>query len=255
MYKSFTGKEFRKQFLLPLDYSVDGLLSYGTWDEDKHIDKIKNILHELGIEYRHRKMEGFLSHALELKIDNKNYWFIVMYGGALLSEYVHLASLFGSKKNIHIGSCGGLHPEMNSLDLIIPTWSYGNESTTRVYDREATDFKHYSDKDLSRSLKKNISNKYILRRGPLITVQAMMGETWDDVKSWSESGYYGVEMETATVFSFSKCFNVPSAALLYVSDNLIKGQTVGDDSHIQQKEIREKLKNDVYKIGLVTLIK
>ena len=200
-------------------------------------------------------MEGFLSRILELKIDDKNYWFIVMYGGALLSEYVHLASLFGSKKNIHIGSCGGLHPEMESLDLIIPTWSYGNESTTRVYDREATDFKHYSDEELSKGLEKNLPHARAIKKGPIISVQAMMGETWADVKSWSDNGYYGVEMETATVFSVSKNFNVPSAALLYVSDNLIKGQTVGDDSHIQQKEIREVVKNDVYKTGLVTLIR
>ena len=254
MYKSFTAEEFRKQFLLPNGYMVDGLLSYGAWDEDKHMGKVKNVLNEIGAEYNHRKMEGFLSHVLELKINNKNYWFVVMYGGALLSEYIHLASLFGSKKNIRIGSCGGLHLEMNSLDLIIPTWSYGNESTTRVYDQEAVDFKHYSDKNLSKNLEKNLPNKYKVKNGPMITVQAMMGETWEDVKSWSESGYCGVEMETATVFSVSKYFNVPSAALLYVSDNLIKGQTVGDNSHIQQKEIREIVKNDVYKTGLTTLI-
>lgn len=254
MYKSFTAEEFKKQFLLPSDYTVDGLLSYGAWDEDKHVRKIKNTLNEIGVEYYHRKMDGFLSHVLELKLNNKNYWFVVMYGGALLSEYIHLASLFGSKKNIHIGSCGGLHPEMESLDLIIPTWSYGNESTTRVYDREAIDFKHYSDENLSKELEKNLPHKYAIKNGPIITVQAMMGETWDDVKSWSKDGYYGVEMETATVFSVSKCFNVPSAALLYISDNLIKGQTAGDDSHIQQKEVREAVKNDVYKTGLITLI-
>lgn len=254
MYKSFTAEEFRKQFLLQGDYAVEGLLSYGAWDEDKRIEKIKRTLDELGIEYGHRKMDGFLSRILELKINDKNYWFVVMYGGALLSEYIHLASLFGSNKNIHIGSCGGLHPEMESLDLIIPTWSYGNESTTRVYDREATDFKHYSDENLSKELEKNLPHKYTIKNGPIITVQAMLGETWDDVKSWSEDGYYGVEMETATVFSVSKCFNVPSAALLYISDNLIKGQTAGDDSHIQQKEVREAVKNDVYKTGLLTLI-
>lgn len=256
MYKSLTAEDYRKFLSLPADYAVHGLLSYGAWDENKHINKIQKLLNDLGIKYTAHKLDGFLSHALELKINNKNYWFVVMYGGALLSEYVHLACLFGSKKNIHIGSCGGLFPEMNCLDLIIPTWSYGNESTTRVYDREATDFKHYPDKNLSELLEKNLpdKHKYVIRKGPIITNQAMMGETFDDVKSWSKNGYFGVEMETATVFSVSKHFNVPSASLLYVSDNLIKGQTVGDKSHIQQKEVREVVKNDVYKSGLLTLI-
>lgn len=60
-------------------------------------------------------------------------------------------------------------------------------------------------------------------------------------------------METATVFAVSNHFKVPSAALLYVSDNLIKGQTVNDESHAKQKENREEVKDEVYKIGLQTL--
>ena len=254
MYKAFTAEEYKKHFLLPNNYSVEGLISYGAWDEDKHRNKIQKTLEELGISYMTKIMDGFLFNVLELKINNKNYWFVVMYGGALLSEYVHLASLFGSKRNIHIGSCGGLYPKMEHLDLLIPTWSYGNESTTRMYDREAVDFKHYSDKTLSKLLEKNLPKKYPIQKGPVISIQAMMGETWDDVKSWSDNGYYGVEMETATVFSVSKSFNIPSAALLYVSDNLIKGQTVGDESHTKQKDLREVVKDDVYKAGVLSLI-
>lgn len=238
---------------MPEDYVVEGLLSYGSWDEDQNREKLCNILKEF-TEFKSRVMEGFLSKVLELNIDGKNYWFVVMYGGALLSEYVHLASLFGSKKNIHIGSCGGLYPEMESLDLVIPTWSYGNESTTRAYDREANDFEHHADAGLSNILENNLSEKYTVRKGPIITNQAMMGETWEDIKSWSEKGYYGVEMETATVFAVSKHFNVPSAALLYVSDNLIKGQTVRDDSHNAQKVDREVVKDDMYRAGVAALI-
>ena len=177
-----------------------------------------------------------------------------MYGGALLSEVIHLACLFGSKKNIHIGSCGGLHTEINDIDLILPIWSYGNESTTRVYDPGAKDFKHHADEALTLELEKNLTTGHRIWKGPIITNQAMMGESWDDIKSWSEKGYYGVEMETATVFSVSKHFNVPSAALLYVTDNLIKGQAVGSDTHTNQKERREIVRNDVYKAGILTLI-
>ena len=82
----------------------------------------------------------------------------------------------------------------------------------------------------------------------------MMGEAWEDVKKWSHDGYYGVEMEIATVFAVSRHFDVPSVALIYVTDNLIKGQTVGDDSHVQQKEKREAVKNDVYRFGVQTLL-
>ena len=143
MYKSFTAEEFKRFFNIPLAYNVKGFMSYGAWDEEKHFNKFQKILDELGIQYATRKLDGFLSHILELTIGQDAYWFTVMYGGAQLSEYVHLASLFGSKKNIHIGTCGGLYAEMSSVDLLIPTWSYGNESTTRVYEPTAVDFRHY----------------------------------------------------------------------------------------------------------------
>lgn len=254
MYKAMNAQDYRKFFSLPDDYQVEGFLSYGAWDEDKHRNKIIKTLKDLQAEFTTQTYEGFLSRVLEIKIKDKNYWFVVMYGGALLSEYVHLACLFGSKKNIHIGSCGGLYPEMNSLDLIIPTFSHGDESTTRCYERDSKDSKHYSNEELSKQLEENGANKYPLHKAPLVTNQAMMGETFEDVKEWSDSGYYGVEMETATVFAISKHFNVPAAALVYVTDNLIKGQTVGDESHVLQKEEREVIKNDVYRIGLTTLL-
>lgn len=254
MYKSFTAKEFKKLLNIPSDYSVEGFISYGAWDEAKHFAIVAEALDELGIAFTSQKLDGFLSHVLELTIDNNIYWMTVMYGGAQLSEHIHLASLFGSKRNIHIGSCGGLYNEMKSLDMLIPSWSYGNESTTRAYEPEAIDFKHYSDTALSRLLGSNVQGDYKIWDGPVVTNQAMMGETWEDVQSWSKNGFYGVEMETATMFAVSKHFHVPSAALLYVSDNMIKGQTAGDDSHLQEKAARELAKRAVYKAGLRTLI-
>lgn len=254
MYKSFTASEFKGFFKLPNDYRVSGFLSYGAWDDEKHFQKIHELLKDLGIEFTSKKLDGFLQHIYEFTIGGKIYWFAIVYGGAMLSEYIHLACLFGSSKNIHIGSCGGLAPGMNSLDLVVPAWSFANESTTRIYAREVTDNKQYADEKLSQSLCDKIKSQYKVWREPIMSCQAMMGETWEDVQEWSRGGYSGVEMETGTVFSVSKHFNVPAAALMYVSDNLIKGQTVGDESHVKEKDRREVVKNDIYRFGLQTLI-
>ncbi|MEI6352506.1 MAG: hypothetical protein WCO35_01045 [Candidatus Nomurabacteria bacterium] len=254
MYKTFTAEDFKKQLNLPLDYQVEGFISYGGWMEEKQREEIESVLKESNISYSLKILEGFLSHVLEIKINNKNYWFVVMYGGAMLSEFVHLACLFGSKKNIHLGSCGGLEKDINSLDLIIPTYSYGDESTTRIYNKEAKDFKHFSDEKLSELLQKNLGTNFSTKRGPIITNQAMLGESLEDILSWSNDGYYGVEMEISTIFAVSKYFNVPSTALVYVSDNLIKGQTVGDESHTNEKEKRTELRKNILKAGLFTVI-
>lgn len=229
-------------------------MSYGAWDRPKHDSNILRALKEIGVDFTIRKPEGFLEYITEINIRGKKYWFTTMYGSALLSEMVHMACLFGSKRNIHIGSCGGLNPDIGDMELIVPNYSYGNESTTRTYEPQAKDFKHFSDIELSNKLKNNLPKQYKVWEGPVITNQAMMGETWDDVKSWSEQGYFGVEMETSTLFSVSNHFKVSSAALVYVSDNLVKGQTVGDETHTQQKEAREKVKMDVYKTGVKTML-
>lgn len=254
MYKTFTAEEYRKHFNLPSDYFIEGFISYGGWMEERQRNEIQDILKQNSIKYTAKILDGFLSHVLEIKINNKNYWFVVMYGGTMLSEYIHLACLFGSKKNIHLGSCGGLEKNINSLDLIIPTYSYGNESITRIYDKDAKDYKHFPNEDLSNLLQKNLGSNFVIKRGPMFTNQAMLGESMEDIISWSNDGYYGVEMEIATVFSVSKYFNVPCTALIYVSDNLIKGQTVGNETHKNEKEKRTILRKNILKAGLITII-
>jgi len=88
----------------------------------------------------------------------------------------------------------------------------------------------------------------------VMTCSAMLGETKEDIENWSKDGYYGVEMETSTVFAVSSHFNVPSASLIYVTDNLIKGQVVGDDSHKQQTESRYLNAQKMYDISVDVLI-
>lgn len=254
MYKSFTATEYKKLLGLPDDYLVDGLICYGTWDKERHIKIFKETLEKFGKKFEYGTLPNFLSNMLEFNIEGKRYWFDVSYGGALLSEYIHLASLFGSKKNILIGTCGGLSPEIPSLDLIIPTYSFGNESATRMYNPEVLDNKHYADTDLSKSLKNRIDSQYKLWEGGTTTCQAMMAETKEDVENWSKEGFLGVEMEAATLFAVSKHFKVPSAALLVVSDNLIQGETVGSDSWIANKSKKEILKNEQFKVALEELL-
>lgn len=254
MYKSFTTEEWKKLLGLPEDYRVDGMLCYGTWDKDKQVTIFKNALEQLGEHYEYGELPNFLSKLLEFNIEGKRYWFDVSYGGALLSEYLHLASIFGSKQNILLGTCGGLSPEISGLDIIIPSYSYGNESPTRMYNPKAVDNKHYSDEKLSTSLKGRISSEYKIWQGGTTTCQAMLAETWEDVQNWSKEGYIGVEMEAATVFAVSNYFSVPSAAVLIVGDNLIQGETIGSESFQANREKRELIVKEQYRVALAELL-
>jgi purine-nucleoside phosphorylase len=253
MYQTLTKNDYQKMLGLDGNYEITALLTCGHYDLEKQVARLQESLNTLKVDHTLKRLNGFLQDIVEFEVDHKKYWFAKVYGGVTLSEYVHLACLFGSQKNIHIGSCGGLNPEMNSLDFLIPTLSYGNESSTRLYDRENEENIHKSNIELNNQIKSKLGIEKVWE-GPMMTCGAMLAETKQDVEKWSKEGYYGVEMETSTVFAVSNHFKVPSASLVYVTDNLIKGQVVGDESHNQQKELRYQKAQKMYDVVLSILL-
>lgn len=254
MYKSFTAEQYKKHLGLPDDYRVDGVLCYGTLYEERTIGELQECLEALGIQSEPMMLANpFLRFARELRIGDKVIWFMLGYGGAWISEYIHWACLFGSKKNILIGSVGGLKPGMVHGDFIIPTSSFGEESSVRIYNRES--LIQYADEQLSLSLKNRIvDNQTAVWQGPMVTCQAMLGETAEDVQRWSDAGYCAVEMEASTVFAVSKHFNVPAAACMYISDNLIEQHTVMGDDFAAESHIREMKRRHQFMASIQELL-
>ena len=237
MYKSFTSQQYKEHLGLPDEYRVDGVLCYGTMNEQKMLEALRFNLDEMNIQTDIVPLDNpFLRFIREFRIEGKTYWFMIGYGGAWLSEYLHWACLFGSEKNILLGSCGGLKPGMKPADFIIPTSSYAEESSARMYNRESN--VHVADVELSDRLAARIQEGAKVWRGPMVTCQAMIGETKEDVIQWSEQGYYAVEMEAATVFAVSTHFNVPSAASVYVADNLIEDHTAISEEYALEGDTR-----------------
>ncbi len=254
MYKSFTAEDYKKHFDLPKDYEVSGFISFGTFKKSPY-DQIKEVLNGMNIDvsYRRTITNDFFEPILEFTIDTKTYWFAVAYGGAILSEWLHQACLYGSKINIVVGSCGGLFKEADTPEIIIPTYAYADESSTRMYEPEANG-KHKSSEDLDQKLIDKLSQKHKVWHGPTVTCQAMMAETFEDVMQWSSEGYYGVEMEAATVFSVSNHFNRKSAALLVIGDNLVAEKTLLDVNYETNGDIRRAVRADMLQAAIEVLI-
>lgn len=247
MYKELTKKDWYKLLKFPEDKKVDAIIVSGVAlaNRDREIGFLEQALSNYKdvkkVEYI---QDNFFSSIYEFEIGDKLIWFDVVYGGAYLSELLHIGCLFGSKRNYLVGTCGGLQKHLETGDLVIPTYTYGDESTTRMYQPNVKNNKHYADKKLKEEFVKSISD-YKVHSGPIITCQAMMGETFEDIKRWEEEGYLGVEMESSTFFAVSNSFNIPSVALLHVSDNLVKNILYGDEELAKKKEYRNKIR--VYK--------
>ena len=255
MYRSFTADDYRSHHKLPADYAVDGFIIFGTFHPGPY-DQLREELEKLGIAADFtRTLDGpYFQPILEFSVKGKRYWFTVAYGGTMLSEWTHLACLFGSRMNVVIGSCGGLFADAESPEIVVPTYAYADESTTRMYKR-STDNRHYADKTLNQKLLPALQDGHKVWHGPTVTCQAMMAETWEDIQDWAKAGYYAVEMEAATVFAVSNHFNVPATALLTIGDNLVKEKTVLDVNYEGGADTRQAVRRFMLRAALGQMLK
>ena len=255
MYKHLGKDEYQRFLNLPENYVVDGFIVIGGHPKDKEYPHLYEALEFLALPYAEEKIEErFFGDIKSLRIGSKRIWFDVAYGAAYLSEVAHLACLFGSKANILLGTCGALRGNLNTGDTILPSSSYGNESATHMYQRENTMFVYDADPTLRGKIKMHLSQRATIDEGRLVTVQAMLAETKEDVDLWAREGYSGVDMESATFFAVSNHFNVPSAALLLVADNLVRNELVGDIGYEALRAQRTAIRKENYQIALKTLL-
>ncbi len=255
MYKSLTKQDWEKILVLPKDYQIDALIVAAVGKRKRNIKIFDEyITREYKATKANNVQDEFFRGVQEYKVNGKTIWFDIVYGGAYLSELTHIASLFGSKKNFLVGTCGGLQKGLKPGDIVVPTYTYGDESTTRMYQRENTDSRHFSNEKLSLEVCKAIEEKYPVTKGPMVTCEAMLAETQEDVDQWQKEGYIGVEMETSTYFAISNHFNIPSTAILHISDNLVDNILIGDDRHSATKEYREEIKLYKYKVIIENII-
>lgn len=257
MYSQHTASNFREHLGLASDYVVEGFLTYGCWDlyaEAEQLPLVALALDELDVKHELVRMPiPALGHAYELKVHGKMYWYAPIMGTAVLAQYLHIASLLGSKCNLLLGTVGGLAPSMRTGELIVPTLSHGNENA-RFYDRENVAGTYAPNTTLSEKIAAQVPGNIKVWRGPTTTCEMMFAETQEDVNQWSKQGMLGVEMEAALIFSASKHFKIPAAALLYVADNLIEGQTMLDASYAQHEMPHTLVRQLQYNIGLRTLL-
>jgi purine-nucleoside phosphorylase len=252
MYKTLTAQDYRAHLSLPEDYVVDGFIVYGTY-KTHPFEQFEDSLRRAGLAYTKTELDHeFFSSLRAFVVEGQTYWVAIAYGGALLSEYLHLACLLGSKRNILIGSCGGLKQGAQSMQFVIPDRSIATESSASAYQPDANG-SYEAHSGQSNQLAALLSEKHIVHRGTTVTFQAMMAETWDDVQRWAAQGFVGVEMEASTMFAVSRHFDVPAAAMLMIVDNLIEEQTVLDSNFDSARLQRRQAAQDAFDVAVRVL--
>ena len=178
-----------------------------------------------------------------------------------ISIYLHeLIEVYGAKKLIRVGTCGGMNENIHLRDVVIAQGSSTDSSIVKQVFGGAVNFSLLADFELLRkSVEVAESLKIPVKVGNVICADLFYND-YDDANGTFGDGKrtlndklrrYGilaVEMESAALYLHASAANVQALAIFTVSDDLLHGERCTTAE-------RESNFNDMIKIALETIIR
>ena len=124
---------------------------------------------------------------------------------------------FGTRNAFFLGLAGGVGTRHAPGDLLIPSYAYVGEGTSRYYGAFPLSF---PDKELSDCLFGGLCKKRRVFRSPVFTTDGLYRETEGLVREMSARGAGAIDMETSAFFRVSQTLSIRGVALLWVTDLL-----------------------------------
>ena len=149
-------------------------------------------------------------------------------GGALSGDCVLALAEAGAREVIFAGSCGGL-PPCGIGDIIVCSSAVDGEGFSR-YHRSGTStgytvregISHKPDSTLTDIIYKRMmsiaGDDTGVHRGGVFTTGSLLSETAFNIKSLTDEGLLGIDMETSAVFCAAQSFGIKAVSVMTVSD-------------------------------------
>jgi uridine phosphorylase len=173
-----------------------------------------------------------------------------MYGAARAVEPVVILGKLGTPTVVQIGSCGGIHPEAHTGDLLIPDEVVIEEGVSRWYHPGAvvSATPALVDKAIEITEKKGIR----ALRGRSVTEDTLLGvrPADDSVQRWIDAGYIGVDMETSAVFSAADHMGMKRLSLIHIWDEYALGRRWSDPLPPDVDAYRRSTEEAMFEIAL-----
>ncbi|HKM04883.1 MAG TPA: hypothetical protein VJZ04_09930 [Lachnospiraceae bacterium] len=178
---------------------------------------------------------GFLVEKDNLKIA----WIKNAAGGCNMLDYLLICGELQFNKLLFIGAVGALKKEFNIGDICTPTYSIAGTLANTYLKKSIKDYvpfeKIYPDKDYVAQIIKLAKNyDYFIKEASVFCTDSIAMEYThlDEIKSFDTDL---IEMETSTFYAIGKLMEIPTIALLVVSDNSSTGvPLVGRSEEIQK---------------------
>jgi uridine phosphorylase len=234
MYHETTPDTLRALFKLPAAYTVDAAILLGRWRPEEAMAQWSARLTDV-------RTPGEAWHnALFGAHQGTKLAFAVTYGPTMTAECLRAFQILGARRVVQLGYFGGLQPHMTRGDVIVPKIAVRMDGASDAF--LPRELNVSSDIRLSQSLKRAIlarEPESVIHRSPQVTISGgILSETRTQIKAWSNVGYGGVDLETATTFALASRFGMQAAAALVCSDVV-----VAEDSLFERKEgpLRERM--------------
>lgn len=172
-------------------------------------------------------------------------------GSAMAATVVDLLSALVPKSALFLGKCGGLKKKAKLGDLILPIAAIRGEGTSNDYMLpEVPALPSFSlQRAVSSMIKKHELDYWT---GTVYTTNRRVWEHDEKFKKYlRKTRSIGIDMETATLFSVGFMNEIPTGALLLVSDNPMVPHGVKTDS--SDKSVTQNFVDSHLQIGIDAL--
>lgn len=174
--------------------------------------------------------------------------FCCAYGAPRAVEPVHIFGVLGTKKVIQIGSCGGLQPDVQTGDIVIPTTSHVGEGASQYYGQSISSTASYG---LVESADRALTNLGLKTHvGTHISTSALLQQSDEQVEKWQQAGLLGVDMETSAVYSAAEYFKMQRVSMLFVWDELLNNRTWLDEFSAAEKSTQTAANRAIFEVAL-----
>ncbi|MFL2129803.1 nucleoside phosphorylase [Ruoffia sp. FAM 24228] len=190
---------------------------HGEWEHDDNLKLWSELLKD---ESWLPKWNTVIGDYRETKIGFAN-----VYGAPMATNIVHQFGAAGTDLFIQTGYCGGLTHDVKYGDILIVTEAGMQDGASQWYLPDQ-DVVKADEAMVNEAISYCEKKGYSYSIGRVISTSAMLLETVDMVNKWSDNGYTGVDMETATTLAVAKKLNKKAIGLLNLSDHLTQGDTI-----------------------------
>lgn len=171
-----------------------------------------------------------------------------VYGASRTVEPVHVLGQLGTGTVAQIGSCGSLRPGIRPGDVLVTDDAHIAEGASAHYG--ATGRVAATRELTARAARAAGGRGLTVHTGPTVTTEVLLRQPPDLVRSWSDAGLLGVDMETSATFAAASWLGMRRVSVLHAWDDLLAGRSWTDPLPAQDAARRSAAEAALFEIVL-----